>query len=175
MNSTLSIQPERPDSPDALALIAALDTHLNALYNPENRHGLSVAALLDPAITFLVARWDGIPVGCGGVLLVPGDGSDVAYAELKRMYVDPQWRRRGVAQALLRELERVALVQGFTIVRLETGIYQPEAIHLYEHAGFTRCPAFGKYKEDGVSLCYEKHLTSTGDPPLAASGQPEGA
>ncbi len=149
----LSIQSEPPDSAEALALIEALDTHLAGLYAPENRHGLPVAALLNRSVTFLVARFDGIAVGCGAVKFVSAD-----YAEVKRMYVPPQWRGRGVAQALLRHLERLSQQNGFRILRLETGIHQPEAVRLYEGMGFSRCEPFGEYAEDGVSLCYEKHL-----------------
>ena len=153
MTPALSIQPEAPDSADARALITALDAHLGALYRPENRHGLSAAALRQPSVTFLVARGGGVAVGCGAVLFVPGE-----YAEVKRMFVTPAWRGRGVAQALLARLEGLARRQGFGLLRLETGIYQAEAVRLYERAGFARRAAFGPYRDDGVSLCYEKAL-----------------
>lgn len=156
MNPTLSIQPEPPDTAEAKALIEELDAHLNGLYRPENRHGLSLTALQDESVVFLVARWDGVAVGCGAVKFVKGD-----YAEVKRMYVMPRWRGRGVAQALLGHLERLAHQKGLSVLRLETGIYQPEAVRLYERAGFSRCAVFGEYAEDGVSLCYEKQLALT--------------
>ena len=153
MNLTLSIQPEPPNTADALALIGALDAHLNGLYAPENRHGLSVAALQDDSVIFLVARSEGVAVGCGAVKFVHGD-----YAEVKRMYILPQWRGRGVARALLTHLERLSRQNGFNLLRLETGIYQLEAVKLYEGMGFSRCEPFGQYAADGVSLCYEKIL-----------------
>lgn len=149
----LSLQPEPPDTAEALALIQALDAHPNGLYAPENRHGLSVAALLDESVIFLVARLDGVAVGCGAVKFVNRD-----YAEVKRMYVTPRWRGRGVAQAPLKHLERLAHQNGFGLLRLETGIHQPEAVTLYERAGFSRCQAFGEYADDGASLHYEKTL-----------------
>ena len=149
----LSIRPEPPDTAEALALIQVLDAHLNGLYAPENRYGLSVAALLDESVTFLVARLDGVAVGCGAVKFVNRD-----YAEVKRMYVTPRWRGRGVAQTLLRHLERLSHQNGFGILRLETGIHQPEAVTLYERAGFSRCEAFGESADDGVSVCREKTL-----------------
>ena len=155
MNSALSIQSEPPDMADARALLEALDAHLNSLYPPENCHKLSVAALQDKSVIFLVARWDGTAVGCGAVRFVGGE-----YAEVKRMYVAPQWRGLGVAQALLRHLERLSLQNGFGALRLETGIQQHDAVRLYERMGFSRCPAFGEYREDGVSLCYEKSLAA---------------
>ncbi len=154
MSPILSIEPEPPDTEDAKALIEALDAHLNGLYLPENRHGLSVAALQDASVIFLVARSDGVAVGCGAVRFVQGE-----YAEVKRMYVAPPWRGRGVAQALLRQIERLSQQKGFRVLRLETGVHQSEAIRLYERAGFSRCAAFGEYRENSVNLCYEKTLS----------------
>ena len=153
MGAALTIQPEAPDTAEAMALIGELDAHLNALYAPENQHGLSVAALRDPAVIFLIAHWEGIPVGCGAVKFFPGE-----YGEVKRMYVRPAWRGRGVARSLLRQLERVSREQGYRLLRLETGVHQPEAVRLYESVGFARCGVFGAYVEDGFSLCYEKAL-----------------
>lgn len=164
MDAALSIQPEAPDTAEATALIDGLDAHLNGLYAPENRHGLSVAALQDPSVVFLIARLDGVPVGCGAVKFVPGE-----YGEVKRMYVRPAWRGRGVARSLLKQLERVAREQGFRRLRLETGVHQPEAVVLYESMGFSRCGVFGPYVEDGFSLCYEKTLTVP-DGSTASSG-----
>ncbi len=135
---------------------------INGLYRPENRHGLSVAALQDESVTFLVARWDGVAVGCGAVKFVKDD-----YAEVKRMYVTPRWRCLGVAQALLGHLERLSHQRGLSVLRLETGLHQPEAVKLYERAGFSRCAVFGEYAEDGVSLCYEKGLVPADGGPAA--------
>ena len=164
VNPALSIQPEPLDTAEARTLVEALDAHLNSLYLPENRHGLSMTALQDASVIFLVARWDGVAVGCGAVRFVSGD-----YAEIKRMYVIPQWRGRGVAQSLLEHLERLSQQNGFCLLRLETGIYQQEAVVLYERAGFSRCEAYGEYAEDGVSLCYEKKLTPIGEGPAVES------
>ncbi|MBC8104266.1 MAG: GNAT family N-acetyltransferase [Cytophagales bacterium] len=155
MNPALSIQPEPPNTAEAVALLAALDACLSPLYPPENRHGLSAAALQDASVVFLIARWDSIAVGCGAVRFVGGDRD---YAEVKRMFVAPQWRGRGVAQALLVHMEQQTRQKGVCILRLETGIHQPAAIRLYEQVGFSRCAVFGSYLEDGVSLCYEKRL-----------------
>src|SRR5213076_2751723 len=77
---------ERPDTPDAAALIADLDAHLAPLYPQASRHGYSVDKLLRDGVKFFVARLDGVPAGCGGVLLVGAD-----YAEIKRMYVRPNF------------------------------------------------------------------------------------
>ena len=88
---------------------------------------------------FFVARVDGIAVGCGGVAFYDG------YAEVKRMYTRPTARRMGVATGVLRHLEGEARGAGHTILRLETGRYQAEALGLYLREGFERCDAFGDY------------------------------
>ncbi len=96
---------------------------------------------------------DGAPAGCGGVQLVEGE-----YAELKRMYVRPAYRGRGLGKLLVEELTRHAAEHGLTLIRLETGIHQVEALGLYRGLGFERIPPFGPYREDPVSICMEKRL-----------------
>jgi GNAT superfamily N-acetyltransferase len=144
---------ESPDSPDATALIAELDDVLIPLYAPESRHGYSVAKLLAEDIAFFVMRQDGMPAGCGGLKLVGAE-----YAEVKRMYVRPQFRGLGLGKLMLNHMVAYAQERGVDVLRLETGIYQMEAIALYERYGFRRIPPFGPYFEDPVSLCYEKRL-----------------
>jgi ribosomal protein S18 acetylase RimI-like enzyme len=144
------IQEERADTPDAVALIEELDTHLASLYARESRHGFSVEKLLREQVSFYVTRDDGRPVGCGGVLLVGRD-----YAEIKRMWVRPAFRGRGLGRLMLDRLIKHAREHGLSVIRLETGIHQHEAIALYEQNGFRRIPPFGPYWDDPVSRCYE--------------------
>src|SRR5262249_21007378 len=81
------ITPEYPASPDATALIAELDAHLEPLYARESRHGFGVQKLIADAVTFFVVRDDVVPAGCGGIKLF---GTE--YGEIKRMWVRPQFR-----------------------------------------------------------------------------------
>jgi ribosomal protein S18 acetylase RimI-like enzyme len=154
---TAIITPENPDAADARALIAELDAHLGPLYPQESRHGYSVDKLLTESVAFFVIRKDGVPAGCGGVKLV---GSE--YAEIKRMYVRPQFRGAGLAKLMLDHLTEYARERGLALVRLETGIHQEAAIGLYERAGFRRIPPFPPYREDPLSRCYEKRLPGGG-------------
>lgn len=151
-----TIQTETVDVDDVRALIAELDAHLNALYRPEDCHGLSLDQLRHPTVTLLVARVDGEAVGCGAIKRFAGEHD--GYAEIKRMYVRPDRRGQGIAKAILTELERHALDDGFIVLRLETGIHQTEAMGLYERTGFTRSARFGDYEDTEVSVFYEKHL-----------------
>jgi GNAT superfamily N-acetyltransferase len=147
------ITPEDPASPDATALIAELDAHLEALYPRESRHGFSVQKLIADSVAFFVIRDSGVPAGCGGIKLF---GTE--YGEIKRMYVRPQFRGLGLARQLLDYLTDYARAHGVGVLRLETGIHQHAAIRLYEQVGFRRIPPFGEYRDDPVSRCYEKGI-----------------
>jgi len=150
--STIIVQ-ERPDTADALRLIDELESYLTPLYPAESRHGFSVEKLLREEVAFFVLRHEGKPAGCGGIKLF---GTD--YGEIKRMYVRQQFRGLKLSRLMLNHLADYALQHRVTTLRLETGIYQTEAIGLYERWGFEQIPPFGDYKEDPLSLCYEKHI-----------------
>jgi ribosomal protein S18 acetylase RimI-like enzyme len=147
------ITAERPDSTDAVALISELEAHLAPQYPRESRHGLSVEQLIEQQVAFFLLRAEGDPAACGGVKLF-GD----EYGEVKRMYVRQEYRGRGLAKALLDQLAEHARSQGVTVLRLETGIHQTEAIGLYERWGFSRIAPFGEYAPDPLSVFFEKHI-----------------
>jgi GNAT superfamily N-acetyltransferase len=144
---------ERPDSADAMQLIAELESYLTPQYPAESRHGYSVEKLLREAVAFFVIRHDGTPAGCGGIQFFGAE-----YGEVKRMYVRPQFRGLGLGKLMLNHLAWHAQQHGVAVLRLETGIYQTEAIGLYERFGFQRIPPFGPYREDPLSLFYEKRV-----------------
>ena len=149
----LTITRESPESADARALIAELDALLEPLYPKTSRHGYSVDKLVAEGVIFFVLRVDGTAAGCGGIKLF-GD----EYAEVKRMYVRPEYRGMGLAKQMLEHLESHTRAQNINILRLETGIHQKQAIALYEQFGFQRIPPFGNYFEDPLSRCYEKRI-----------------
>jgi putative acetyltransferase len=145
---------ERPDSADAAGLIEELEAHLAARYPAESRHGYSVEKLLRQGVAFYVGRVEGEAACCGGVQIYGAE-----YGELKRMYVRPRFRGLGLGRRLLERLAAHARERGVELLRLETGIHQAEAIRLYEAFGFRRRTAFGGYRDDPLSLYYEKCLT----------------
>jgi len=147
------ITAERQDSPNAIALITELEAVLEPLYPQESRHGLSVARLIAEGVPFFVLRAEGIAAACGGVKLF---GTE--YGEIKRMYVRPAFRGQGFAKQILIHLTEHALAHGIDLLRLETGIHQHEAIGLYERMGFHRIGPFGDYKDDPLSVFFEKSL-----------------
>lgn len=152
---TTTISPARPDSPEAVALIGELDHYLNQLYPAESNYGLSIDALLDETISFYLVRCDGVAAGCGGVQFFGAE-----YAELKRMYIRPAYRGLGLGRQLLAQLEALVRERGVTLLRLETGLDQPEALGLYERSGYRRIGPFGRYQSDPLSLFYEKNLAA---------------
>jgi GNAT superfamily N-acetyltransferase len=178
----LVVEPEPFDGPVARALVAALMDDLDERYAADGpaegeHHEISgVWAVRGEQVTppqgvFVVAYLGGQPVGCGAVRplvedaagrLVPvppeHPGDATAIGEIKRMYTAPVARRRGVSRALLARLETEAVRLGYRRLQLETGDRQPEAIALYESAGYWRIPTYGQYKGDELSVCFAKDL-----------------
>jgi len=158
------IAAERPDSPDAVALIEELDAYLIPLYPIEAHYGYDVEKLLRRDVAFFVIRVDGVAAGCCGVQLVGterGSSVEEPYGEIKRMYVRPAFRGQGLAKLMLAHLAGYVQERGIGLLRLETGIYQPEAMSLYERYGFQRTGAFGDYPVDGAyNVFYELYLTA---------------
>ena len=148
-----SIVAQQADSPEAAQLIDELDGVLVPQYPPRSHHGYSVEKLKRERVAFFVVRCDGDPAGCGGVQICNNE-----YAEIKRMYVRPRFRRQGLGRLMLNHLEEHALQQGVALLRLETGIYQTEAIALYEAFGFRPIAPFAHYWDDPLSAFYEKRI-----------------
>ena len=160
MSLSIEIRPERPDHPQVVALLDALDRYLGELYEPEANHILSVAELLAPDVTFLAAWSQGRVVGTGAARAMPAyaETGERAFGEVKRMYVDPSLRGQRIGQQMLHQLESVMLRRGLTQARLETGEAQRAAVRLYERCGYRRCGAFGGYPDNGLSVFMRKDL-----------------
>ncbi|WP_348789082.1 GNAT family N-acetyltransferase [Leifsonia sp. NPDC080035] len=150
-----SIRPEPPRQPEVEELLRLGDDFTRALYPAESCHLLDVAELERPGVTVFVGRDEGGSALGMAALVAKHDGS----AELKRMFVRPEARGRGLASALLGAVESAAADAGVAVLRLETGPRQPAAIALYERRGYSPIPLFGEYIGDPNSICYEKALT----------------
>jgi len=144
---------ERPDTPEAIQLIEELEGELAPFYPSESRHGYSIEKLLKQGVAFFVSRHDDVAAGCGGVQLFGQE-----YGEVKRMYVRPAFRGLGLAKLMLERLADHARENGVNLLRLETGIHQRDAIALYEGWGFKSIPPFGEYREDPLSVFFEKQI-----------------
>ena len=149
------VAPAAWDDPDVQRLTAAQQVELRSRYDGVGEPGTPPSAA-DVSVVLVARDHDGTAVGCGALRRL---GDDVA--ELKRMYVVPEARGRGVSKALLRGLEDAAAARGWSTLRLETGPRQPEAIGLYERAGYRPIAAFGVYADAADaehSLFYERVL-----------------
>lgn len=165
------------DHPVAVDLVAVLRAEINERYAhamvdmteaERAEDDAAVAAQVAPADVrapngaFLVAWLDGKPAGCGAVMALD---RSAGVGEVKRMYTAPAARRRGVSRAVLAALEARATDLGYRRLQLETGLAQPEAMALYEAAGWHRITPYGRYQDSPETACYGKDL----DPAPAAA------
>lgn len=149
----IDIQRENPRQDEIVGMLGMLDTCLQALYPPESNHILDIDALCAADIRFFVARREGAALGCGALRI------DLAgYGEIKRMFVRLDARGEGLGSAILVRIERLALDEGLSLLRLETGIHQHAALALYRAAGYVNREPFGDYRHDPLSLFMEKSL-----------------
>ena len=136
-------------------LIESLDVYMLALYPSESTHRVDTTILASRNARFFCALCDGMLVGCGGILI------EDDYAEVKRIFVSPKARGRGIGRKLMERLEVESRQLGFKLLRLETGIYQPEALALFKAMGFIPRLSFGDYpNNDPNSIFMEKQVTS---------------
>jgi GNAT superfamily N-acetyltransferase len=153
------------DDAVARGLEAAHIDEMHARYGVGKPPALAAADFEPPAGCFLVGFADEEPVACGG-WRQQGDG----IAEIKRMYVVPSARRRGFSRIVLATLEQGAQRAGYRQAWLETGTEQPEALGLYESAGYLPIAAYGEFRHDRRSRCFAKDLDAELTPSSRAPG-----
>ena len=149
----VELRPERMDSDAGAAMLTALDDDLDERYGGGTPVAADAEEFEPPDGTFLIAYVDGTPLACAGYRRY-----DDATAELKRMYVRPEGRRKGLAKTLLVELEQLAAAAGYRQMWLETGTPQHEAMDLYSASGYERIAPFGQFAWAPDQRCYGKVL-----------------
>ncbi len=149
---SVAVAAEDPRAAEIGALIARAEDEIRPFYPPEQMFTYSPEDLIAKGVYFVVARLDGVAVGCGG--MEPKDG----YGELKRMYVAPEARGKGVAEAIMEALETGAVARGLDAMRLETGIFQHAALKFYPRCGYETVDCWGEYADSDTSVCMEKKL-----------------
>ncbi|SEJ61904.1 Ribosomal protein S18 acetylase RimI [Dyadobacter sp. SG02] len=142
------------DDPDFQALVKLLDADL-AIRDGADHSFYSQFNKIDKIRHTVVCYEYGQPIGCGAIKAF----SDEAM-EVKRMYVSPEGRNKGVASRILADLEAWAFELGYLRCVLETGKRQPEAIALYEKNGYRRTENYGQYVGVENSVCFAKGLAS---------------
>jgi GNAT superfamily N-acetyltransferase len=154
--STIDFREEAYDGPTASALTAAVQQEYVSRYGGPDDAPVDAAEFAPPNGRFLVGYLGGRGVAMGGLRLLDADT-----AEIKRMYVVPDARGRGLSRLMLARLEELARTAlGARRVVLETGSKQPEAVALYESAGYERIEGFGHYKCEPLSISFGKALAA---------------
>jgi len=154
---TTALRPLDAFDPQALELLAASDEFHAALYPAISNHLVDPATLMQAEVSFL-GLWDGERLLACGAVRRERDPDGTRYGELKRMFVRPEARGQGLSRQIVAALEALLRAEGIALVRLETGIYQPEAIGLYKGLGFAERGPFGDYQVDPLSLFMERAL-----------------
>jgi putative acetyltransferase len=141
-----------PRDPQAQALLHSSHALMLDLFPAEDNYSLEIDDLLTPDIRFFIAREGAHVLGTGALAIREG------YGEVKSMFTDKGARGKGVAAALLRQIEDTARDEGLTMLKLETGNVLHAAHRLYARHGFTECGVFGDYVTAKSSIFMEKAL-----------------
>ena len=150
----INVERETPDQPEVASFLEAADKRADTLYAAQSRYGPDLPALVLAGVRYFVARESGRALGGGGyVRLAEGK------AEMKRLFVDPNARGRGIGGSIVHAIERSAVKEGVQTLLLETGVKSAEALGLYRKLGFQECPSFGRYEPDPLSVFMVKQLT----------------
>ena len=142
-----------PDMAEVQALIARSDAFYTDLYPPESNHLEDFRSLKAANVIFIGYRAETGLVACGAAKVLDDDGT---YAEIKRVFVDAQYRGQGLSVNIMRCLENELVNRGIGIFRLETGFKQPQAISLYRKLGYSERGPYGRYTQDPMSVFMEK-------------------
>ncbi len=148
----ITLKPISPADTEVQDLITKLNTFNLSLYNAVDCHLESPEQLINNKATMVGAYLDGRLTGMGALKQMEG------YAEVKRMFVEPEQRGKGLAEKILKTLEEIAVKNGNSIVRLETGSKHTAAIKFYSRMGYYRIKQFGDYPVNDVSVLMEKLL-----------------
>ncbi len=138
--ATLRMRALPYDDPVAQDLVERVQQEYVVRYGGRDEAVVDAAEFEPPAGLFLVAEVDGVPAGCGAWRLLPS-----GEVEIKRVYVEPSFRRRGLAQRLMAALESSAARAGHRSVVLNSGQEQPEALALYDRLGYRPVRGYGVY------------------------------
>ena len=138
--------------PDFIALVKLLDADLKIRDGKEHDFYAQFNGIEDMELV-IVAYRDQTPIGCGAL-----KGYNNNSMEIKRMFVMPQERGKGIASMILKTMEKWAKNNNVSSCLLETGLRQPEAIALYKKNNYVSQPNYGPYKEMANSVCFIKKL-----------------
>ena len=150
MNYNIAVLPS--GSEDITEMSASLHQELELMYGKGSIEDF-IEENKEMLIFYAVRHRDNGFAACGALKHFNGET-----AEIKRMYVKGEHRGKGLSKLILKQLEETAAGMNYKRIILETGTKQPEAMNLYEKAGYSKIEAYGRHKDDPDSVCYEKKI-----------------
>ncbi|MCX6650199.1 MAG: GNAT family N-acetyltransferase [Methanomassiliicoccales archaeon] len=149
----LEIRMVDPLLPEVIDMLWEMRREIDRMYDEVTTSPPPQEEFLSPRAVFLAVTSNGRMVGCGAIK--PFDGET---AEIKRLFVSPAYRRKGIARWIMQELERKATELRYRQTILDTGYKQQGAMRLYESLGYRRIPCAGRQGMKEWSVCFEKRL-----------------
>ena len=146
----------KPNDQDVINVFADIDRLINSLYPVATAQSLTLSELDKPNVYAIGLKNDDGIVACGAIVMQSGEPS---YAEVRRLYVNPSYRGKGLSRRVMQILLHYAGEEEIPLIRLETGPKQIESIKLYENLGFKRCGCFGSYQDNPQSVFMELGLS----------------
>lgn len=146
------VERNSPHHPGATGLLEQSHALMRSLFPPEENFFLNIDELAVPDVHFFTAREGDTIIGTGALKICDG------YGEIKSMFVAEEARGKGVADAILRQIEDQARAEKLPVIRLETGDALVAALKLYVRNGYKTCEAFGQYMTATRSVFMEKTL-----------------
>jgi putative acetyltransferase len=134
-------------------LVHLLDNDLAQRDGKEQHSFYAQFNKIDMLKNVVVYYLNDIPIGCGAF-----KEFDRSSVEIKRMYVQPNFRGQRIGATILKKLEQLAAELNYAECVLETGKKNPEALHLYQKEGYEIIPNFGQYKNVENSICMKKSI-----------------
>ncbi|MCG7552665.1 GNAT family N-acetyltransferase [Pseudoalteromonas sp. Of11M-6] len=147
----------KSDDPQVVAVFSEIDKLMNSLYPIASAQSLSIEEINQPNVYAVGLQNEEGIVACGAIVK---QFDKTLYGEIKRLYVKPSYRGKGLSKRIMQILLHYAGEAQIPLIRLETGSRQASAISLYESLGFERCERFGMYRDNPLSVFMALSLKS---------------
>ncbi|MEJ6472797.1 GNAT family N-acetyltransferase [Pseudoalteromonas piscicida] len=147
----------KSDDPQVVAVFSEIDKLMNSLYPIASAQSLSIEEINQPNVYAVGLKNDDGIVACGAIVK---QFDKTLYGEIKRLYVKPSYRGKGLSKRIMQILLHYAGEAQIPLIRLETGSKQTNAISLYESLGFERCERFGMYRDNPLSVFMSLSLSA---------------